>query len=163
MSRVRFVCSRLCTSRRCSRNEHAGRACTAFWTPSGIKKTMMESNPSGSHDTIFHIITRLDRGGSARNTFLTALGHDRKRFRVGLVYGRSVPLRSEEAALMKVDLQQLSQAGVSLFRVPTLVREINPLLDVRATVALWRLVRRARPAPVHTPHPQAGGVGRVAG
>src|SRR3989454_2472415 len=26
MSRVRFVCSRLCTSRRCSRNEHAGRS-----------------------------------------------------------------------------------------------------------------------------------------
>ena len=53
---------------------------------------------------VLHIITRMDRGGSARNTFLTALGHDRKRFRVGLVYGRPVPLMAEEASRLKVDL-----------------------------------------------------------
>src|SRR3989442_586498 len=111
---------------------------------------MMESNPSGSHYTVFHIITRLDRGGSARNTFLTALGHDRKRFRVGLVYGRSVPLRSEEAALVKVDLERLSQAGVRVFEVPILMREVRPILDTWALVALWRLLRRERPALVHT-------------
>ena len=30
--------------------------------------------------TVIHVITRLDHGGSARNTMLTALGHDRERF-----------------------------------------------------------------------------------
>src|SRR5438128_11506589 len=99
---------------------------------------MMESNPSGSHYTVFHIITRMDRGGSARNTFLTALGHDRKQFRVGLAYGRSVPLTAEEAARMKVDLERLSQAGVRVFEVPTLVREVRPMLDAWAMLALWR-------------------------
>ena len=104
----------------------------------------------------------MDRGGSARNTFLTALGHDRKQFRVGLVYGRSVPLTAEEAARMKVDLKRLSQAGVRVFEVPTLVREVRPILDAWAMLALWRLLRRERPALVHTHTSKAGVVGRLA-
>src|SRR2546427_146579 len=111
---------------------------------------------------VLHIITRMDRGGSARNTFLTALGHDRKRFRVSLVYGRSVPLTAEEAAPMKIDLERLSQAGVRVSEVPTLVREVRPILDAWATLALWRLLRRERPALVHTHTSKAGVVGRLA-
>src|SRR5712691_7996682 len=111
---------------------------------------------------VLHIITRLDRGGSARNTFLTALGHDRKRFRVSLVYGRSVLLTAEEAAPMKIDLERLSQAGVRVFEVPILVREVRPILDAWALLALWRLLRRERPALVHTHTSKAGVVGRLA-
>ena len=111
---------------------------------------------------VLHIITRMDRGGSARNTFLTVLGHDRKRFRVGLVYGRSMPLRVDEAALTKVDLKLLSQAGVRVFEEPTLVREVRPILDAWAMLALWRLLRRERPAIVHTHTSKAGVVGRLA-
>ncbi len=112
--------------------------------------------------SVIHIITRMDRGGSAHNTFLTALGHDRKRFRVGLVCGRSVPLTAEEAARMKVDLKLLSQAGVRVFEVPTLVREVRPILDAWAMLALWRLLRRERPGLVHTHTSKAGVVGRFA-
>jgi len=112
--------------------------------------------------SVIHIITRLDRGGSARNTFLTALGHDRKRFRVSLVYGRSVPLTAEEAAPMKIDLERLSQAGVRVSEVPTLVREVRPILDAWALLVLWRLLRRERPALVHTHTSKAGVVGRLA-
>src|SRR5712692_3676234 len=112
--------------------------------------------------SVIHIITRLDRGGSARNTFLTVLGHDRKRFRVRLVYGRSMPLMAEEAALMKVDLKLLSQAGVGVFEEPTLVRDVRPILDAWAMLALWRLLRRERPAIVHTHTSKAGVVGRLA-
>jgi glycosyltransferase involved in cell wall biosynthesis len=112
--------------------------------------------------SVLHIITRFDRGGSARNTFLTAIGHDRKRFRVGLVHGRPGPLTSEESALMKADLKLLSQAGVRVVEVPTLVREVRPILDARAMLALWRLFRRERPALVHTHTSKAGVVGRLA-
>jgi glycosyltransferase involved in cell wall biosynthesis len=112
--------------------------------------------------SVIHIITRLDRGGSARNTFLTALGHDRKRFRVSLVHGRPVPLTAEEAALIKADLKLLSQAGVRVFEVPTLVHEVRPILDARATLGLWRLLRRDRPTLVHTHTSKAGVVGRLA-
>jgi len=112
--------------------------------------------------SVIHIITRLDRGGSARNTFLTALGHDRKRFRVGLVHGRSLPPTAEEAARTKADLNLLSQAGVNVFEEPTLVREVRPILDAWAMLALWRLLRRERPAIVHTHTSKAGVVGRLA-
>lgn len=102
---------------------------------------------------IIHIITRLDSGGSARNTFLTVLGHDRRRFQAGLAYGRV------ESA---TDLETLRQAGVGLFEIPTLVRDIKPAMDLRAVLALWSLLRRERPAIVHTHTSKAGAVGRIA-
>jgi glycosyltransferase involved in cell wall biosynthesis len=73
-----------------------------------------------------------------------------------------VPLTTEEAALTKVDLKLLSQAGVRVFEVPTLVREARPILDACALLALWRLLRRERPAIVHTHTSKAGAVGRLA-
>jgi glycosyltransferase involved in cell wall biosynthesis len=71
-------------------------------------------------------------------------------------------MTTREEALIKANLQELHQAGVSVFPVPTLVREVNPVLDVRATVALWRLLRRERPEVVHTHTSKAGAVGRLA-
>lgn len=112
--------------------------------------------------TVMHIITRLDRGGSARNTFLTVVGHDRTRFRVALVYGRTEAQSAEEAALAEKDMEQLRQGGVTPFEVPALVREISPLQDARATLALWRLLRKERPALVHTHTSKAGALGRIA-
>ncbi len=69
---------------------------------------------------------------------------------------------ASDAALLHDDLQRLRQAGVSVFDVPALVREIHPVSDVRATFALWRLLRRERPALVHTHTSKAGAVGRLA-
>ena len=111
---------------------------------------------------VIHIITRLDRGGSAQNTFLTAMGHDKSKFSVGLVYGSPKTMSADDATLLNADLQRLDRAGVSVFHVPTLVREINPVLDAWATVALWRLLRRERPEVVHTHTSKAGAVGRLA-
>ncbi len=111
---------------------------------------------------VLHIITRLDGGGSARNTLLTVLGHDRERFRVGLVCGRLDGGTGEEAAMSASDREQLCQAGVLLFEVPTLVRDMSPTRDLRAVLALWRLLRQERPALVHTHTSKAGAVGRLA-
>jgi hypothetical protein len=38
---------------------------------------------------VIHVITRLDWGGSAQNTLLTALGHDRTEFEPVVVAGRA--------------------------------------------------------------------------
>lgn len=111
---------------------------------------------------VFHVITQMDRGGSARNTFLTVMGHDRDRFRVGLVYGRSTERSEADMAQLAVDLHALRQAGVVLFEVPCLVREISLLQDARATLALWRVFRCKRPDIVHTHTSKAGALGRVA-
>lgn len=123
---------------------------------------MADSSPQDGRRTVIHVITQLDRGGSARNTFSTVLGHDRDRFRVGLVYGRSTARSEAEAAQLAADLEELRQAGVALLEVPSLVREIRPLRDARATLALWWLFRKERPALVHTHTSKAGAIGRVA-
>ena len=124
---------------------------------------MLKTEPSNlTPKKVVHIITRLDHGGSARETLQTVLGHDRGRFRVSIAFGRPETTTADDAALLKADLQQLGQADVSVFQVPPLVREINPVLDAWATVALWRLLRRVRPEVVHTHTSKAGAVGRLA-
>jgi glycosyltransferase involved in cell wall biosynthesis len=114
---------------------------------------MADRSLPGDRRAVVHIITRLDSGGSARNTFLTVLGHDRLRFHVGLAYGRVESV---------TDLDALRQAGVELFEIPTLVRDIKPAMDLQAVLALWSLLRRERPAIVHTHTSKAGAVGRIA-
>ena len=71
-------------------------------------------------------------------------------------------MSADDATLLNADLQRLDRAGVSVFHVPALVREINPVLDAWATVTLWRLLRRERPEVVHTHTSKAGAVGRLA-
>src|SRR5881409_2208492 len=127
------------------------------------RRSMLKTEPSNlTPKKVVHIITRLDHGGSARETLQTVLGHDRGRFRVSIAFGRPETTTADDAALLKTDLQQLGQADVSVFQVPPLVREINPVLDAWATVALWRLLRRVRPEVVHTHTSKAGAVGRLA-
>ncbi len=127
------------------------------------RRSTLKTEPSNlTPKKVVHIITRLDHGGSARETLQTVLGHDRGRFRVSIAFGRPETTTADDAALLKADLQQLGQADVSVFQVPPLVREINPVLDAWATVALWRLLRRVRPEVVHTHTSKAGVVGRFA-
>lgn len=112
--------------------------------------------------TVIHVITQLDGGGSARSTVCTVLGHDRHRFRVGLAYGRPRAETGASNVLTAVELEEIRQAGVALYEIPTLVRAISPLSDARATLALWRLFSRERPDIVHTHTSKAGTVGRIA-
>ncbi len=102
---------------------------------------------------ILHVITRLDRGGSATNTLLTVAGLSGS-FRQTLVYGRTRDLPPLAAQLAdRLDTVEL----------PALVREPAPLHDLRALVALTRLMRRGRFDLVHTHTSKAGILGRAAG
>src|SRR5437879_2066227 len=98
---------------------------------------------------VIHVITRLDRGGSAQNTLLTAIGHDRSRFDPMVVAG--LPGRWDAqggAAATEENRRHLEKAGVRWQLLPTLTREVNLIKDC---VTLWRLVelfRRERPAIV---------------
>lgn len=99
---------------------------------------------------ILHVITKLELGGAQQNTLhtcreLSSRGHD-----VTLAFGPGGML-DEEAAL----------GGHSLRPVPDLVREIRPVRDLRALVALTRLVNELEPDIVHTHGSKAGALGRL--
>jgi len=94
-------------------------------------------------------------GGAQENTLLTARGHVDRGHRVMLVTG---PSPGPEGALLAAE----SAPGMTLAEVPALVREINPLQDLRAYVALKRLFARERFDVVHTHSSKAGILGRLA-
>ncbi len=113
--------------------------------------------------TVIHLITRLDWGGSARNTLLTAIGHDRSRF-VPLVVTGAIGPWDDQGGLRAGDEQSalLGLAGVRRKMLPSLTRELHPIKDLVALWTLVRLFRRERPAIVHTHTSKAGALGRLA-
>lgn len=103
-------------------------------------------------DVICHVITKLELGGAQEVAMRVVSGLDRQRFRPVLIAGPGGLLTDEAHALQ----------GVELRLVPSLVREIHPLQDLRA---LWELVatfQRLRPKIVHTHSSKAGILGRIA-
>jgi len=104
---------------------------------------------------VLHVITRLDRGGSAENVLLTLAGADRARFEVALASGPTRGPRSPTEARAR-------QVAVEFFDVPSLVRAIRPFGDLRALWQLWRLMRRGHYDIVHTHTSKAGLLGRLA-
>lgn len=112
---------------------------------------------------VIHAITRLDRGGSARNTLLTALGHDRMRFEPLVVTGLPEPGSAHGGLGAAEDSRRCLEAGgVRLYLIPTMTRSLRPIQDLRTLWRLIRLFRRERPAIVHTHTSKAGALGRVA-
>ncbi len=112
---------------------------------------------------VIHVITRLDRGGSAENTLLTAIGHDRRRFHPMVLAGD--PGRWDDqggATATESNRHRLKGARVSVQVIQALTRGLNPAKDL---LALWKLVqvfRREQPDIVHTHTSKAGALGRVA-
>ena len=113
---------------------------------------------------IVHIITRLDKGGSAQNTLLTVLGTDTKKYDVLLFKGPTVESRmsQDENASVMADLQKAQLKRIKLVTIPFLVRRINPAYDVWAFICLFWLLIKEKPTIVHTHTSKAGFLGRLA-
>lgn len=119
-------------------------------------------HPAGARKVI-HVITRLDYGGSAENTMLTALGHDRAQFEPLVVagYPGSWDAQGGQAATEE-NCRRLEKAAVRWMLLPSLTREVHLLKDMQALWQLISLFRQEQPALVHTHTSKAGVLGRVA-
>jgi glycosyltransferase involved in cell wall biosynthesis len=94
---------------------------------------------------------------------LTALGHDRKRFRPLVVMG--LPGRWDAQGgqgATEENVRLLEKEGIQSVVIPTMGRSISLLDDMRTLWTLIRLFRRERPAVVHTHTSKAGVLGRIA-
>src|SRR5574341_403397 len=101
---------------------------------------------------VAHIITKLALGGAQQNTLFTVSHLDPLRFHPILIAGEP-GLLDDEARGMR---------GVEFHPIPSLVRPLRPTADLRAMLALTRLLRRLRPTIVPTHSSKAGILGRWA-
>ena len=98
---------------------------------------------------IFHIITRLDKGGSAENAIITCRSLNSDRFHSLLIYGSTV---APALAL-----------NIPAVQVPLLVREISPFKDIIALIHIFFLLWKETPHIIHTNSSKGGFIGRWAG
>jgi len=112
---------------------------------------------------VVHVITRLDRGGSAQNTLLTCLGLT-ERYELVLVHGLSLEsqMTDWEKKAVESGIKEANKRGIKVVAIPSLVRKISPVQDLRAFFCLWRLMIRERPSIVHTHTSKPGILGRWA-
>ena len=105
---------------------------------------------------VTHIITRLIVGGAQENTVASVLGlREKPGLEVDLISG---PTASGEGSLEGA----FENAPGTLRIAPHLVREVNPVKDLRALAELTQLLRERRPDVVHTHSSKAGILGRCA-
>jgi len=112
---------------------------------------------------VVHIITRLDKGGSAQDMLLTCRELGRK-YEMVLVHGLSLESRmtDQEKESVERGIKEAIERGVKVIAIPSLVRKISPIQDLMALFSLWRLLIRERPHIVHTHTSKAGILGRFA-
>jgi UDP-GlcNAc:undecaprenyl-phosphate GlcNAc-1-phosphate transferase len=105
---------------------------------------------------VVHIITRLILGGAQENTLYTAIGqHSDPRFDVTLLCG------IDEAGEGNM-FGEANRAGVKTVVLPSLLREIRPLTDLKAVFDVYRFLKKGRFTIVHTHSSKAGIIGRIA-
>ena len=106
----------------------------------------------------------MDMGGSAQNTLLTALHHDSQHYKVWLIKGSTLEsaMTKTETEFVEDQLETAREKGIEIIDVPSLVRRISPINDLRSLVTLFRHIRKIQPQIVHTHTSKAGLLGRLA-
>jgi glycosyltransferase involved in cell wall biosynthesis len=101
---------------------------------------------------VIHVITKLELGGAQKVTLMTLERLPKDRYELGLVSGPDGLL---------VDWASRIE-GLDRVWLPTLIREVRPLQDLKALLSMMRLFRREKPQIVHTHSSKAGILGRWA-
>jgi len=105
---------------------------------------------------IARIITRLNVGGPAIQAIEMSARFERAGCHTLLVHGRLGAGEGDMRYLVPAD------RTFEMVHVPSLRREVSPIADAAATAHVFALLRRFRPAIVHTHTAKAGTVGRAA-
>jgi len=103
---------------------------------------------------VLHIITRLDKGGSAENTFLTVIGLHKSSYDVSLMSGPVSDPRQDRR-------KQIREYGIKYIFIPELVRTISPINDFRALFKIYSFLRKEKFDIVHSHTSKAGLLGRL--
>lgn len=121
-----------------------------------VAEPPLHSTRSDPHPTrVLRVFSRLNIGGPSIHVILLTAGLRRVGYETTLAVGQETEREG--------NLDDLATArGVTLTRLAGLGREIRPVQDVRALIALFRLMRRTRPQIVHTHTAKAGMLGRLA-
>jgi glycosyltransferase involved in cell wall biosynthesis len=106
--------------------------------------------PTPSKVKVLHVITKF-WAGAGGNTLLTVLGTDPARYESWVAGCEGGPL-----------WERAEQGGVKTVRLGRFRETISPLDDLYVLWQLVRLIRRERPAIVHTHSAKAGFLGRLA-
>lgn len=101
---------------------------------------------------VCHVITRLELGGAQQNTLYTLSHLDRRRFEPLLIAG--------EGGILDPDARAIP--ALRAVFLPDLVRQVDPLRDVKALARMVGLLREWNPDVVHTHSSKAGILGRWA-
>jgi len=104
---------------------------------------------------VLRVIARLNVGGPALHVAYLTAGLAERGYDTTLVAGTIA--RGEESMAFVADAHNVHVETLS-----DLHREISPIRDLRAILRLARLIRRERPAILHTHTAKAGAVGRIA-
>ncbi len=103
---------------------------------------------------VLHIITRLAYGGADENTIYTVNGLDREYYVIDLMIGEE----NKEEMLADFELKE----GITLIRIPGLVRDLSPVKDLKALWNIYKVIKRNKYHIVHTHIAKAGVLGRIA-
>ncbi|HEX8857786.1 MAG TPA: glycosyltransferase family 4 protein [Actinomycetes bacterium] len=106
--------------------------------------------PAPPRIKVLHVITKF-WAGAGGNTLLTVLGADPARYETWVAGCEGGPL-----------WERAERAGVRAVRLKRFHETIAPLADLYVLLQLVRLIRRERPAIVHTHSAKAGFLGRLA-
>ena len=97
---------------------------------------------------VFHLITRMIRGGADENTAYTVNGLDKSLFDVDMYAG------------VESDMDKFNDLDVKI--IPDLIRDVNIVRDFKAFCRLFNVIRKNKYDIVHTHTAKAGILGRWA-